>query len=127
MGEGKVRIFPLGDSALTVEFGNVISTDSNKKAIAVAELIEQTGFPGFVEAVPAYASTTIFYDLTSVRRNFPDFPTAFEAVKQIASDAISNLGKAIAEISRTIEIPAHFDDASALDLKLIAEISGLLP
>lgn len=125
MGHQKVRIFPLGDSALTVEFGNVISTDLNKRSIALADRFEQTRFPGFIESVPAYASTTVFYDLAAVRRNFPDFPTAFEAVKKIASDAVSNLGDDTSGTSRTIEIPVQFDGASALDLKSVAEMSGL--
>ncbi len=127
MSLGKVRIFPLGDSALTVEFGNVISTALNKKAIALANIFEQARFPGFIESVPAYASTTVFYDLIAVRRNFPDFPTAFEAVKDIASKAVSELADDTEETSRTIEIPMHFDDASALDLTFVAKMSRLSP
>ena len=36
MSDEKICIFPLGDSALTVEFGNAISPAINKKAIALA-------------------------------------------------------------------------------------------
>lgn len=125
MGDNEIRMFPLGDSALTVEFGNVISTELNKKAIALADLFEQSPFPGLIECVPAYASTTVFYDLAAVRRNFPNFTSAFEAVKSLASAALSDLIDGKTETPQTHTIPVHFDDASALDLKFVSETSGL--
>ena len=69
MNDKAIRIFPLGDTALTVEFGNAISPELNRKAIALAESIERRPFPGLVETVPAYATTTVFYDLREVRRS----------------------------------------------------------
>lgn len=115
-----VKIFPLGDSALTVEFGNTISVDLNKRSIALADHFQQNPFPGFIESVPAYASTTIFYDLLEARRSFSNFCT-FEAVKNFVIDAIPNLGPSHNQTTRTIEIPLHFDAESALDLDYVAE------
>ena len=54
------RIFSLGDSALTVEFGNSINIEYNKKAIAFAARCDGDGVLALIEAVPAYSSTTIF-------------------------------------------------------------------
>lgn len=126
MATDGIRIFPLGDGALTVEFGNVISEELNKRAIALADHFDRIGFPGFIEAAPAYASTTIFYDLIEVRKNFPEFSTAFEAVKDIATTVLNSLSNLTEEKeSRSIEIPVRFDDESALDIDLIAEKSGL--
>src|SRR6266478_4230791 len=120
MDDETIRIFPLGDSALTVEFGNTISESINKKAIALANRIDEQGFPGFVESVPAYASTTIFYDLVCVRKHFPGFPTAFDAVRDIAGDALKTLTGIDNSPSRAVEIPVHFDAESALDLAYVA-------
>src|SRR5476651_2062771 len=89
MNYESIRIFPLGDSALTVEFSTGISEDINKKAIGLAEYFERNAFPGFIEAVPAYSSTTIFYDIAEVRKHCPQFPTAFAAVKSFAVAAIN--------------------------------------
>jgi hypothetical protein len=77
------RIFPLGDNALTVEFGNQISVELNNRVLKLTRFFDQNRFPGFVEIVPAYASVSIFYNTAAVRRNFPKFPTAFDAVKNL--------------------------------------------
>ena len=127
MDDEKIRIFPLGDSALTVEFDNAISQAINKKAIALANHIETEGFPGFIESVPAYSSTTIFYDLVTVRKHFPGFPTAFDAIKSIAEMALKTLTDTDETHSRLVEIPVHFDEESTLDLIYVAEIHGLAP
>ena len=119
------RIFPLGDSALTVEFGNVISPELNQKAIALANRIENYPFPGLIETVPAYATTTIFYDVIEVRRSFPDFPTAFEAVKRVVSGMAADLDVSTEADSRLIEIPVIFDRESEFDLGHVADEHGL--
>ncbi|MGE3465741.1 MAG: 5-oxoprolinase subunit PxpB [Pyrinomonadaceae bacterium] len=118
-------IFPLGDSALTVEFGDKISVDLNKNAIALADHVSDNGFCGFVEAVPAYASTSIFYDLVAVRKAFPEFATAFEAVSNIVETTIEEPLAEYCEEERYIEIPVNFDGGSALDLEFVASNNGL--
>ncbi|MBK6722132.1 MAG: 5-oxoprolinase subunit PxpB [Acidobacteria bacterium] len=119
------RIFPLGDSALTVEFGNVITPELNQKAIALANCIENSPFPGLIETVPAYTTTTIFYDLVEVRRSFSEFPTAFEAVNRIASDMVAGLDESPPDDSRLVEIPVIFDRESEFDLGHVANEHGL--
>ena len=125
MSDQQIRIFPLGDSALTVEFGQTIATELNISAIALSSHFEQHPFPGFIESVPAYASTTLFYDLPAVRREFPDFPSVFDAVKNLASAALGKLDNSTEESSRTIEVPVYFDDGSALDIDHIVQRTGL--
>jgi len=119
------RIFSLGDSALTVEFGNEISIDLNERAIALSDHFETHPFPGFIETVPAYASTTIFFDIARVRSAFPGSETAFESVSAVAEDALGQIGRAESKVSRTIEIPVRFGAESALDIEYVAESHGL--
>ncbi len=125
MSEPEIRIFPLGDSALTVEFGNTISLELNQKALALSDYFEHNPFSGFIESIPAYASTTIFYDLGNVRMSFAQFPTAFEAVKSLATEALNNFPASKPATPRTVEIPVNFDKGSALDLGQIAKECGL--
>ena len=127
MSSENVRIFPLGDSALTVEFGKTVSASLNKKAIALSEHFEHHPFPGFIECVPAYSSTTVFYDLVTVRRGFPDFTSAFDAVEKLVIDAVQNIDITQVDATRTVEIPVYFDKGSALDLEYVAERSGMSP
>lgn len=127
MSNTHFRIFPLGDSALTVEFGNAISPAINKKAIALANRFETESFAGFIESVPAYSSTTIFYDLVSVRKNFPEFPTAYDAVTSIVEETTKALTEADETGSRIVEISVHFGAGSALDLPYVAETCAMDP
>lgn len=119
------KIFPLGDNALTIEFGNEISPALNDKAVGLARYFEQNRFAGLIETVPAYCSLSIFYDVFTVRKAFKDFPTAFEAVSNLAENVLINLAGKPAGESRLIEIPVDFGDEFALDLEFIAARSNL--
>lgn len=120
-----VRIFSLGETALTVEFGTAISEDLNRRAIALSEHFLKHPFTGFIESVPAYASATIFFDPVAVRRSFVEFETAFAAVSQLAIRALK-LSAGVAEPEpRKVEIPVRFDTDNKLDLEFVATSNGL--
>ncbi len=119
------KIFPLGDTGLTVEFGNEISAELNNRAINLADFFDKNPFPGFVEIVPAYASLSVFYDVSIVRKNFPDFPTAFEAVKSFMENVLQNPGDLEHNKPRLVEIPVCFDAEYALDLDSLATENNL--
>lgn len=125
MNDNTIRIFPLGDSALTVEFGQWISPDLNRVAIALSTYLDKNPFPGYVESVPAYASTTIFYDLITVRRQFSDSETAFASVRRHLLNVLPSVSDHLDDSGRNCDIPVHFDKDSALDLDYLAEASGL--
>ena len=122
-----MRFFPLGDNALTIEFGNEISENLNRRAIKLSDHFEQNKFPGFIETVPAYASLTIFYDIFHVRKAFPESTTAFAAVKNLAEKALQNLNEISDTDSHLVEIPVSFDTEFALDLELVAKEKNLQP
>lgn len=115
----------LGDSALLVEFGNVISVELNEISVALSDRLTREPFPGFVESVPAYASTTIFYDIGEVRQHFPRADSAFEGVCDQARSALDSLVVIAGDTSPAIEIPFYFDEASAPDLAFVAEKNRL--
>lgn len=119
------KIFPLGIDAMTVDFGNEISIELNDKAVNLAEYFEEKVFAGFIETVPAYASLTIFYDVSKVRKNFPEFSTAFEAVKHLTENALQNLLDKTKSKPRLIEIPVNFAKEFALDLDFVAAQNNL--
>ncbi len=127
MKKNHVKIFPLGDNALTLSFGNEISPELNKKVLKLANFIEQNPFKGFIETVPAYSSLSIFYDVFRVRNEFSDFETAFEAVKTFVENSLKNSGKINKKKSRLIEIPVNFEKEFALDLEFVASENDLSP
>jgi inhibitor of KinA len=119
------KIFPLGEYALTVELSNEISANTNDKVIRLAHFFEANKFSGFIETVPAYASLTIFYNLLTVRKTFPEFRTAFDAVKFLAENALQNLSEIEKTDNRLIRIPICFDKKHALDLEFVADTNDL--
>ncbi len=125
MKSDAVRIFPLGDSALTVEFGNVIDEDLNRRAIALGRYFHEEPFPGFVESVPAYASVSVFYDIVSVRSTFPEFETAFAAVEHLTRAILSKALNINTSDGKLVEIPVQFDLDREFDLHFVAETHGL--
>jgi inhibitor of KinA len=126
MNHDQTRIFPLGETALTIELANEISEPLNDRVLELYRYFERQPFPGFIEAVPAYSSLTIFFDVVRVRNHFAGCGSAFEAVKNLARKALEK--KAAAAVrpgASVIEIPVFFDDECAPDLRAIAEFGGL--
>ena len=121
------KIFPLGDAALIIEFGDQISAETNDRVLKLARFFDANSFAGLIEIVPAYASLAVFYDVSIVRRNFPEFPTAFEAVKKFTENALQNLGDLEKNAPRLVEMPICFDEKYALDLDSVAALNDLNP
>lgn len=119
------KISPLGDGALTIDFGNTISLELNSRAIALAEKIASEPFDGFIESVSAYSSVAVFYDILEVRRAYPEFPTAFEAVRDLVSLALQNDHRTDAGENRIVEIPVDFGVDTALDIDVVAGYGGI--
>lgn len=119
------KIFSIGENALTIDFGNVISTDLNEKVLQLAEIIEHNNFKGFIEIVPAYSSLTIFYDFVNVRKNFRQFPNAFSAVQNFVEKSLENLSKIEKRKSRLVKIPVCYAEKFAPDLEFVAQNAKL--
>lgn len=127
MPEHRFTISPLCDHALTVDFGNVISEEINDRVIAAVDRLRSGPFPGLIEAVPAYSSLTIFYDIRTVRIAFPAFPTAFEAVNSQVKETLGDVIGTVSPQARHIEIAVDFSAEYALDLEFVADAHDLSP
>ena len=119
------KIFSLGDSALTIDFGNEISVKLNDRVLQLAQILAENSFAGFVEIVPSYSSLTVFYNVFKVRKNFPEFLTAFAAVKSFVENALENSDALQKAESRLVEIPVCFDRELAPDLDFVADKNNL--
>ena len=56
------RLLPLGDAALTVEFGQAIDPAVNERVITFAETVRAQSWEGLLDVVPTYRSVTIHVD-----------------------------------------------------------------
>jgi len=75
------HIFPLGDSAVTIDYGNTISEEINDMVLARFHQFQLQQIPGVIEIVPSYSSLTIYYDVCKLRKNDSYGLTAFEWMK----------------------------------------------
>jgi inhibitor of KinA len=120
----KPRFFPLGENALTVSFGNIISVEINKKIINLARIIEKSKPRFILDIIPAYSSLTIVYSILEVRKFSQN---AYETVKSYVENKIKTLTDEQGSKPRLVEISVNFDKDSALDLDIIAKEKNLSP
>lgn len=113
-------IYAVGDNAVTISFGNVISPEINDMVFQLAACIESMPFNGFIELVPAYSALTVFYDVVAVRHSYPHAASAFEFVKCFIDNSLLNPTKQPACEPRKLAIPISFAPEDALDLELLA-------
>lgn len=118
------KIKPLGESAVVVEFGSEISEELNTKAIALADYLDRDPFPGFIEVIPAYASTTVFFDAVGVAKDRCS-ETALEFIEARLKQALTKLSVEAFSTPDIIEIPTDFSASAGLDLESIANESRL--
>lgn len=82
-----IRLVPLGDSAITVEFGDEIDPHINACAVAFAATISQQGWKGIFDIVPTYRSVTIHFD--ALHWNSSALATKLKRLPRLSANGIS--------------------------------------
>jgi inhibitor of KinA len=118
MVSNQYKIFPLSDSAITIDFGNVIDEKINDIVMQLYHVCIKNAFVGMKEAMPAYASLTIFYDVFIVRKNNTSFKSAYAFVEDFLIKSCESIGKGESFEKRTIEIPLIYNGE---DLSYVAD------
>lgn len=116
-------IFPLGDQATTISFGNSISEEQNNKVIALRNWIENNSFPGIRDLVVAYSSLTVIYDSYHVKSQTSD--TAFQFVKSFLQQALTKISSQKNASSKEIRIPVCYDEFFSPDMDFICNETKL--
>ena len=113
-------IFPLGDSAASIDLGNAINEFLNDKIIAMQQWLLANPFPGQKDIIVAYSSLTIIYDPVAVRMYFQNGSTVFEKVKQHLQLAFNQ--STIQQVNKPtiVRIPVCYEEEYAMDLNAMA-------
>jgi inhibitor of KinA len=119
------RIFPLGDSAITVDFGNCIDETVNKEVIRRFNQLQQHPFTGMIEAVPAYSSLTIHYDMLTLKKKGSDGFTIFEWVHQELLERLNQPVEHSASKERVVKIPVCYEKEFAPDIQQLAAAKNI--
>lgn len=105
------RIYNIHDQAITIEFATAISDARNMQVIAMQHAIESNPIKGFMEAVPAYGSLTVYF-------NDQVSTTTVRAWLSGLSAQVSNTS--LATEGRQISIPVCYDPSLGADLDWVA-------
>ena len=120
------KIFPLGDNAIVIDFGNVIDEQINKLVHSIFFQLQNDPIPGMIEAVPAYCSLTIFYDVFALRNKLNDKDkTVFEWVNERLKRYISTESLETGDPELLINIPVCYDKEYATDIDFIASQNNI--
>lgn len=119
------RFFSLGDSAITVDFGNCIDETINNEVIRRFNQLQQDPIPGMIEAIPAYSSLTIHYDVLALKNKSTAGSTIFEWVKDQLLEKLRQPIEQTEVKERLIKIPVCYENEFALDIKQLAAIKNI--
>jgi inhibitor of KinA len=121
MDDQSYRIYPLGESSLTVEFGSGIDEVVNLRVMNVFRRLMERPFPGFIEAVPSYSSITLHYAPLLIPGHSTRSPFEY-----VSSQVTTYLGSPeTKEQGRLVEIPVCYEDELAPDLPAVSGTTGL--
>lgn len=113
------NVYPLGDSALIIDFGNVIDAEINKIVNSLFYQLTKQRISGVIEIIPAYSSLTIYYDVFSIRQKTET--TAFEWISATIKKLLESEQKVVEQNVRSVKIPVCYEKEFAPDLEFIAE------
>lgn len=118
------RIFPLGDSALTVDFGNLIDETVSREVIGLFRRMKEQRIPYVTGLVPAYSSLTVHYDVFSIRDENPG-KTAFDYMTRQVEMILDREDYFDLSEGRLVRVPVCYGDAYGPDLAELAAAKGL--
>ena len=113
-------IFPLGDSSLTLDFGNIIDKSVNSYVLTLFHHFKRKQLRGVIDIVPAYSSLSFYYDVFTVRQASSNNLSVFEIIKRAIEKELNNDLAAETIQQRKISIPVCYRGAFAPDIEFIA-------
>jgi inhibitor of KinA len=119
------RIFSLGDAAITIDFGNCIDERINQHVIAIFYHLKQQSLPGMIEAIPAYSSITLYYDVFAVKKKIPNGINVFEWMCQQLRILLHQTIEFKVVPERLVKIPVCYETEFAPDLQRMAAIKQI--
>ncbi len=115
-----VRFLLLGDSALSVEFGQEISPAVNRRVTALRRCIDEAvkvgRLTGIVETVPTYCSLMIVYDPLAL---------GYDELREKLAAIIDGMKLADEGKRQVVEIPVVYGGEYGPDLEEVADAHGM--
>ncbi|MER3463071.1 MAG: allophanate hydrolase [Chitinophagaceae bacterium] len=116
-------IFPLGDRALTIEFGHVLNEELNEKVLRLFRQLKSKAYPFVVDLLPAYSSLTVYYDVPYLRQHYP-LQTAFETMV-LGIENLRMEEEALQTEKRLMKVPVCYERSFAPDIEELAKSKNI--
>jgi len=113
-GAAEPRILPAGDTALCVDFGNVIDLGVNARVMALDAAVRALDIPSVIETVPTYRSLLVHFDPCAVDHD--------ALIRTLRERSYSPASEETAP--RRWEVPVVYDAAFGEDLPAVAAYAG---
>jgi inhibitor of KinA len=114
------NIFPLGDNAIVIDFGNIIDEQINKLVHSIFYQLQHDPIRGMIEAVPGYSSLTIYYDVLLIRNKLNKQSTAFDWIRENLLKYLVTENIETGDPDVLIKIPVCYHKEFGTDLDFIA-------
>ena len=120
------RFFHLSETSAGVQFGNEISPDLNRQVIQVYHYFREHPIPGYVEAVPAYASLVVYYDPMRMPKYLrSDTGLILELLNDLLARALEQEQPLLKREAGQLTIPVCYHPILADDLEWTAAHCGM--
>lgn len=124
----KINVKPLGDSALIVQLGDEVDPLIHERTQSLKNLLNTYQFKGFIEAVPAYNSVTVYYNPFIVyQTSYKTGQTSFHKVSAYIHELIMKGKEERLQEHRIVKIPVLYGGTHGPDLDYVAAYHNLSP
>lgn len=105
---------------MTVDFGSRISPELNNAVMKLYRELHSSPLPGMKEAVPAYSSLSVYFDLLHCSRLRPPGKTIYEWMAELLHQRLKGMDSEEIIAGKEIIIPVCYDPLLAPDLEGLA-------
>lgn len=113
-------IYPLGDHAVTIEFGNEICIDTNQRVLSLFHHLKANTFWGLKDIIPAYTTLSIVYDIAEIKKQCTPTQTAYDWLEQHVTNILQTQKLQHSFATREIKIPVCYDPSLSPDIEWLA-------
>lgn len=114
--ENTLRLLPVGEAALLVEFGRSIDDQVNERVQMLAGKLGQRGYPWLVDLTPAFASLLVFYDPLLIE---------YGGLCELLRREVAETGMTSGGSRRVVELPVCYQGEFAPDRADMERIAGM--
>jgi inhibitor of KinA len=113
-------IYPLGDHAITIEFGYEINHKTNQKVLSLFHYLQTKPFKGLLDLIPAYTTLTVVYDVFQLKQHCQKAQTVYDWLEQHVVNILQTQQLKFSPTKRSVSIPVCYHPTVAPDIEWLA-------